>query len=775
MKKEKMIRGIAIVMVVNLVVFFMEPSLAGVHAKAKEQETPSMEVNTRIILEEGETVAVSNSAVEVAGSATDCAVDKAHTITNKKGTAQYIVKTERKRDYKEISRAYQDEIAEGYQEEGSLPEENILVADLSAGQAETLEGIDGVTVEKDAVMEGASEDAGENQENDEAEEEQMEEALQELAEGQWNCRALHVEEGTAGTDTIKIAVLDSGRDIYADYPVEGAVDFVDPESEGFASDISGHGTAVQTIIAAENQNAENVGVAANCDHIKMYSVKVLDKNNQAPVSRIIEGIQWCIDNGIDIINMSIGMKNYSAILEQIVEKAEEAGILMVASAGNNGEEKDVRVQYPAAYSQVIGVGSVDQGMERSNFSSYGNGVELVAPGENVPTSYFLQKCGVANGTSFAAPHVTAVAAMLWSFDSGKSCRYIRQLLQKSARQLGEAEEYGYGLVDYGYAREIMDGFQEDAANEAIEENTSEVYGYEIPEIVEGLWGENLHKTLVGGDEDIKEYATKADDEFQTKVSLDNRILHGSNATNYVAGTGYLYQVAKIMKNMTYSQICSMAKDNYEQDALKKYKKGLSNTDLGVLRSAINYALDASYPNGSSNNQKRDIVSKRVLGLATHIAADTYAHSVTVRSYAVIKNRAESLGGVDALFKNPKELKKDANNHIIITSELKSYAKSDALKKTIRTQFIDNTSFQLNRYSSAACWAVDRLLQMFNQNKNFSASIFSPNNSSANSDGYKLRKLPYYLIDIYGDLKGITEAFSDNVIASCVWTELSTFK
>lgn len=191
-----------------------------------------------------------------------------------------IIKAERQSRYEEISRVYKEDILENAWEKEGLSDENILLADLSKEQVKVLRGTEGVIIEKDAIMDGASEN--------EADQTGMEEALQELADGEWNRKALHVEENPVGDSRIKIAVLDSGRDIYADYSIEEAVDLVQPKVEGFATDTTGHGTAVQTILGARDKYGDNAGVAVGCDNISMYSIKVLDENNQAPVSRIMD-------------------------------------------------------------------------------------------------------------------------------------------------------------------------------------------------------------------------------------------------------------------------------------------------------------------------------------------------------------------------------------------------------------------------------------------------------------------------------------------------------
>ena len=88
------------------------------------------------------------------------------------------------------------------------------------------------------------------------------------------------------------------------------------------------------VIIAGNDIKGIKGIAPN---VELYSIKVLDENNEAPVSRIIQGIYKCIEEKVDIINMSFGTVNKSEALEKAIKAAKDAGILMIASAGNRGD------------------------------------------------------------------------------------------------------------------------------------------------------------------------------------------------------------------------------------------------------------------------------------------------------------------------------------------------------------------------------------------------------------------------------------------------------
>ena len=323
---------------------------------------------------------------------------------------------------------------------------NFTIAGITSQELKTLQNDENIIIEKDYLLEGSADTA----------EDVWQKSLDTVVEEAWDVKAVHAENEKISVDKkVKVAVLDSGLDKFAKLSVEGCMNFVDPDTDDIGMDTTGHGTAVQNIILSNEDSVATESVAKENQGISMYSLKVLDEENQAPVSRVAAAIHWCIENDMDIINMSFGTLVPSVILEQAVKEAADAGILMIAAVGNGGEASGSTVEYPAAFSEVVGVGSVNQNMEVSDFSSKGEEVELVAPGENVPVSIPWGYYGVNSGTSFAAPHVTAVAGLLWAQDKGKSAEDIRSLLRASAKGDWEENQAGSGMVDYSYASKIQ--------------------------------------------------------------------------------------------------------------------------------------------------------------------------------------------------------------------------------------------------------------------------------------------------------------------------------
>ncbi|APH07197.1 hypothetical protein A9C19_20320 [Bacillus weihaiensis] len=250
-------------------------------------------------------------------------------------------------------------------------------------------------------------------------------------------------QGLGGTGYgVNIGVMDTGIDnFHEDLNVVGGETFVDGTSDYM--DDNGHGTHVSGVISALNNNLGVLGVAAEAN---LYSIKVLDNNGNGYYSDVIEGIEWAMMNQIDILNMSFGNSSSSLALEEAIDTAYNNGMLIVASAGNNGYSKKGSLTYPAKYSSVISVGAVDQYDNRASFSSVGKELELVAPGiyinSTVPGGY-----SIFDGTSMAAPYVTGVATLLMQLMPELTNIEIRRILNDTARPLGESFSYGNGLVD----------------------------------------------------------------------------------------------------------------------------------------------------------------------------------------------------------------------------------------------------------------------------------------------------------------------------------------
>ncbi|MFS0656431.1 S8 family peptidase [Bacillus sp. 179-C3.3 HS] len=252
------------------------------------------------------------------------------------------------------------------------------------------------------------------------------------------------KRGYAGQN-VKIAVLDSGIDAkHEDLHVTGGVSFVPTESDPLV-DPHEHGTHVAGTIAALDNKVGVVGVAPKAS---IYSVKVADQNGDGYYSWIVQGIQWAIENDMDVINISMGGANESEALKEAVDAAYEKGILIVASAGNAGSYGSLNtIDYPAKYSSVMAVASVDQRNQRAFDSSVGEEVEVSAPGVATLSTIPGNEYGYKSGTSMASPHVAGAAAVILSKHPNLTNEEVRDRLTKTATKLGEPFYYGAGLVN----------------------------------------------------------------------------------------------------------------------------------------------------------------------------------------------------------------------------------------------------------------------------------------------------------------------------------------
>jgi thermitase len=266
-------------------------------------------------------------------------------------------------------------------------------------------------------------------------------------------------EETKGTDSTVIAILDTGIDLlHPDLQskvLSGGRDFVNDDFD--ATDDHWHGTHVAGIAAAETNNSEGIaGVAWNC---KLLPVKVLDENGDGYYSWIADGIRWAADEGADVINMSFGGPSEAGILAEALNYAKAAGVVLVASAGN--EENNVF--YPAAYDEYcIAVAATDYNDERPSWSNPGPEVDVAAPGVRilscVPTWYWGPASfpyGYGEGTSQAAPHVAGLAALIKDLKPWLRVDEIMDIIRYTADDVNSGSSPGFDEF-IGYGRINMD-------------------------------------------------------------------------------------------------------------------------------------------------------------------------------------------------------------------------------------------------------------------------------------------------------------------------------
>jgi len=230
--------------------------------------------------------------------------------------------------------------------------------------------------------------------------------------------AWEITKGSA----IRVAILDTGIDL--DHPdlqdnIKGNVNMIKPKKSG--DDDNGHGTHIAGIVAAVDNE---IGVIGTGPEISLYAVKVLDKKGRGWLSDLIDAVEWCINNNIQVINMSFGSANDNPSFHEAINKAHLAGITLIASAGNNGEIGG-SIDYPAKYPETIAVSAVDQYGDFASFSSHGPEIDLTAPGVDIKSCYIDGSYEIMNGTSMSAPHVTGIVALILTTPSLQGYDYDR--------------------------------------------------------------------------------------------------------------------------------------------------------------------------------------------------------------------------------------------------------------------------------------------------------------------------------------------------------------
>lgn len=252
---------------------------------------------------------------------------------------------------------------------------------------------------------------------------------------------------------VNVAIIDSGIAIHKGLKnVKERISFLDDDKS--PDDFSGHGTAVAGVIGMDVGDIR--GVAYDCN---LYGLKVSNRLGEINLEAISKAILWCIDNNINVINISLGInKNteegakFIPMLADIVRLAYTNGIIIVASSGNCNTSDDVL--YPAAFDDVIGIGATTQEdkrwVEEPLGSNYGVGLDFMAPGKLIFTTTIKNGYGFFSGTSFASPFTAGLVALLLSEDKTRTFEDVFKILKDNAIPLPKDNpnklEYGYGLI-----------------------------------------------------------------------------------------------------------------------------------------------------------------------------------------------------------------------------------------------------------------------------------------------------------------------------------------
>jgi subtilisin family serine protease len=327
---------------------------------------------------------------------------------------------------------------------------------------------------------------------------------------QWNLPKIRMPQGwdiTTGNSSIILGIIDSGtrythedldaniwvnpaedrngngRPDFTPYSTGGDLDGTDNDGNGFVDDLigwdfagggnnpqppftpdnnpedtDGHGTNVSGVMSAQTNNSEGgsyrgiAGVAGGWGTSRGASLMVLRDGGQIPFESLTaQAIEYAARNGARAINISTGYTaDYTVVRDAVNLAVNTYGVVIVASAGNNGNTGDPTPRYPARYANTICVGATDQTDIRRSYSAYGPQMDVVAP-DGVPSTTMAG--GYTNsvtGTSFSAPHVAGLAALLRSVNPSLTWQQVRDILRSSADDRGPSgfdNEYGYGRIN----------------------------------------------------------------------------------------------------------------------------------------------------------------------------------------------------------------------------------------------------------------------------------------------------------------------------------------
>ena len=256
---------------------------------------------------------------------------------------------------------------------------------------------------------------------------------------------------TTGDDTQILAILDSGvqsshPDLAGRLDMTDAKNFVDGNNN--VADDCGHGTMVAGIAAASTNTNPARGIAGATWKGKILPLKVMHLVNSVngPVcatdgdDEIASAIDYAVSKGASVINLSLGGTDPTGpTLQQAIDHAVAAGVVVVAAAGNDGSNAP---HYPAASPGVVAVGSTNSAGVRSSWSNFGSWVDIVAPGEGIAATMNTGGYGSGSGTSFSSPLVAAVVMLMRSLDPNSNGPTIVQRLLATERSVS-----GGGMVD----------------------------------------------------------------------------------------------------------------------------------------------------------------------------------------------------------------------------------------------------------------------------------------------------------------------------------------
>lgn len=729
----------------------------------------------------------------------------ANETEEKSGTTDYIVVTNSGRALDEANKISND--SEELLKINS--KKTISKMTLDNNDLSQLKSIDGVTnVEKDIVLSGSSNDnANSTEETDVLDYLFKDVNTKDL--NQWNLESLGVDDidTSPSGEKVKVELLDSGVSWSDDIDVKYRENLIEEDAgiNPLYEDYSQHGTGMAGVICAKDNGKGVTGVNPNVD---LYSVRALDNNIEAPLSRIIQGIYWGIDNHMDIINMSFGTNTNSASLRTAIKTAYDNGIVLVSASGN---DKEKGVQYPSAYPEVISVGSQSPNGEISDFTSVDENLDVVAPGENIESTGIFGTINGSDGTSIATAQVTGIASLILEKDKSKSPDFVKDLIIKSSKKITD-NGIVTGAVDGEYALSIYDDFAKNySPSKSVTEysNPSDVEEYTTDGYVKGLWFKDKHEYMAGKgagklgvsnnnylkliasgakapDEPVLKKFNSTDTVSFKKVSA----FHGGG--NYVANLKCAWKFVCLLKKYKDSKtIKQIGKETKEYaNSLPCYTSKITKDTIDNMIDSLTIVNTVDFKtklsNGEENSSKTHSLYKAI-GMCFHMIGDTFSHRTQVPTSYKDKFTNEDLFKKDSNFKMTIQLKKSLINECQTGTVLKEHRYRQHLSASVSygvVEFRDIKKFCNGYYNNTQ---IGELCKTYEDNPNFYGRRCNEATSACKrlgGRGYKIPSIKVLLPSVNDagtsvklwDFKNyaISADYSSNALSEDKWKVCTSF-
>lgn len=281
---------------------------------------------------------------------------------------------------------------------------------------------------------------------------------------------------TKGSAEVKIAVIDTGVDynhedlknnIMINEAELNGLKGVDDDNNGYVDDIygydfanddadpmdgHGHGTHCAGVIGAEHNG---IGIAGVNAHVKILPIKFLTNSGSGTLEGALKSIDYAVARGVQIMSNSWGGGERSEALFEAIQRAEAAGIIFIAAAGNSRSDNDAKPTYPANYKveNVLSVGALNGRGKRASFSNYGKKtVHVFAPGEKIYSTMPKNRYKKMSGTSMACPHVAGVAGLLLAYGPSLNYQELKKRLMSTSTLSRRIDKFtASGYVDAYHA------------------------------------------------------------------------------------------------------------------------------------------------------------------------------------------------------------------------------------------------------------------------------------------------------------------------------------